>query len=168
MLPYTPLQKRASEIFLCSVNDTVDGNRSCSNTAPIFPLLAAGGQYAGAAVISPEDGKTRGIWRPPRCGHRWSGCFPRRNRLATEAYPRLILPYRKKYWEWKAIPKVRLSSREIAASPRAGATAPPRIWQDTPNCTDMPSGCRSPFDCYILRFSRHSSSQISVTSPLDR
>ena len=97
LLPYTPHWEAASGLVLYSGDDAVDGKRSCSD-APLSPLLSAcgppvkiipGSLYDGAALIAPEDGNTRGIWRPPRCGHRWSGCYPFRNRLATEAYPRI-------------------------------------------------------------------------------
>ena len=121
-----PPQNPASGLVLCGGYDVVDGNRSCSNTASIYPLLAAGGPpvkinpgslYDGAALIAPEDGNTRGIWRPPRCGHRWSVYRPRRNRLATDAYPWLVLPDGRKYREWKAIPKVQPSSRGDSGLP---------------------------------------------------
>ena len=174
---HTPPWKPDSGLVLCSINDAIDGNRFCSDTTPILTLLADGGPpvklcpgslYDGAALIVPEDGSTHGIWRPPRCGHLWSGCCLCHNRLAEEAYPQSIPPDGKKYWEWKESPKVRLSSRGDSAPPRAGATAPPRSWQDPPNCTDRSSGCGSPVDCFILRFLRHSSSQMSETAPSDR
>ena len=79
-----------------------------------------GSLYDGAALIAPEYGNTCGIWRPPCCGHGWSGCRPRRNLLATEAYPQSILTDGQKYREWKAIPKVRPPSRGDSAPPPPG------------------------------------------------
>ena len=124
--PYTPPQKPAYGLVLCSGDNTVNGDRSCSDSAPLSPLLTDSGPlvkirsvslYDGATLIAPEDGNTRRIWRPPRCGHQWSGYRPRCNRLATEAYPRLILPDGRKYREWRAIPKVRLYSQVDSGLP---------------------------------------------------
>ena len=98
---YIPPQKSASGPVLCSGDDAIDGDRSCSNTTPLLPLLVAGGPpvkihpgslYGGAVQIAPEDGNTRGIERPPRCGHQFSGCRLHCNRLEIEAYTRSILP----------------------------------------------------------------------------
>ena len=119
MLPYTFPRKPASRLVICSGDNAVDGDQYFSNTAPLSHLLSAVGPpfknspvslYDGDALIVPEGGNTRGICRPPHFGHRRSGCRPRRNRLATEAYPQSILPDGQKYREWKAIPKVQPSS----------------------------------------------------------
>ena len=123
---YPPPRNPASGLVLCSGNDAIDGGRSCSHTAPLLPLLAVGGPpvkfrpgslYDGAALIVPEDGNTRGIWRPPCCVHRWSGCSPCRNRLTTEAYSWSIIMDGQKYREWKEITKVRSSSRGNSGLP---------------------------------------------------
>ena len=74
--------------------------------------------YDGTLLIAPEGGNTHRICHPPRCGHWWSGCRPRRNRLATDVYPWLILMYKQKYREWKAIPKVQPSSRGDSGLPQ--------------------------------------------------
>ena len=104
---YTPPWKPGSGLILCSGDDAVDGNQSCSDNAPLFPLLVAdglpvkirpGSLYDGVVLIVPEDGNNRGIWSPLWCGHRRSGCLSRHNLFATEAYPRLILQGRKNYW----------------------------------------------------------------------
>ena len=42
LLPYTPPRKPAYGLVLCSGDDTVDGDWSCSETAPLSPILAAG------------------------------------------------------------------------------------------------------------------------------
>ena len=121
-----PPRKPASGLVLCSGDDAVDGDRSCSDTTPLSHILAAGGPpvkktpgslYDGAALIAPEGGNTCRIWRPPRCGHRRLGCRSCRNQLATEAYPHSILPDGQRYREWKAIPKVQLSSRGNSGLP---------------------------------------------------
>ena len=96
LLPYNPPWKPDYGIVLCSCNNAVDGDQSCSDIAPLSPLIAngvppvknsTGSLYDGAALIAPEGGNTYGIWRPPRFVHQWSGCFPHHNRLETEAYP---------------------------------------------------------------------------------
>ena len=69
-LPYNPPQKPASGLVLCGGYDAINGDRSCSNTTHLSPLLAAGGPpikscprslYDGAMLIVTEDGNTRGI-----------------------------------------------------------------------------------------------------------
>ena len=121
-----PPRKPSSGLVLCSDDDAVDVDRYCSHTASLSPILAAGGPpvkirpgslYDGAALIAPEGGNTRMTWRPLRCGHRWSGCCPRRNRLAIEAYPRSIISDRRKYREWKEIPKMWPSSQGNSGLP---------------------------------------------------
>ena len=81
--PYTPPRKPTSGLVLCSGDDVINGDWYCSDTAPLSPLIAASGPpvkicpgslYDGAALIAPEDGNNLGIWRPPCCGHGWSGC----------------------------------------------------------------------------------------------
>ena len=124
-------------LVLCSGDDAVDGNRYCSNTVPLSSFIAAGGPpvknclgslYDGAALIVPERGNTRGNWRSPHCGHRRQGCRPRCNRLATEAYPRSILPDGCKYLEWREIPKVQPSSRgDIGPPPGRGYHSVPEV-----------------------------------------
>ena len=42
LLPYNPPRKPAYGLDLCSGDDAVDGGRSCSDTAPLSPLLALG------------------------------------------------------------------------------------------------------------------------------
>ena len=42
LLPYTPPQEPSSGLVLCSGDDTVNGDLSCSDTAPISNLIAAG------------------------------------------------------------------------------------------------------------------------------
>ena len=79
--PYTPPWKPASGLVLCSFDDAVYGDWSFSETSPLSPLLAAGvppvkirpgSLYDGAALIAPEDGNTRGIWRPHLKSHKIS------------------------------------------------------------------------------------------------
>ena len=124
--PYNHPRNPASELVFCSGHDTVYGNWYCSNTAPLSPLLATGGPpvkiipgslYDSAVLIAPEYGNTRSIWHPPCCAHRWSGCCPRCNCLATEENPQSILPYGCRYQKWKAITKVRPSSRGDSGFP---------------------------------------------------
>ena len=116
----------ASGLVLCSGEDAVDGDRSCSDTAPLSPPFAAcgppvkirpGSLYYGAALIAPEDGNNRRIWRSPCCGHRCSGCCPRHNCLTTKAYHWLIIPDGQNYRERKAFPKVRQYSRDNSGLP---------------------------------------------------
>ena len=87
-----PPRKPSSRLVLCSDDKAVNGDRSCSNTTLLYPLLDTGGPpvkirpgllYDGAALIAPEGGNTQGIWSPPRCGHRQPVCCPRHNRLTT-------------------------------------------------------------------------------------
>ena len=110
-----PSWKPASVLVLYSGNNTVDGDWSCSNTAPLSPLLATGGPpvknrpgslYDSAYLIMPEGRIICKTWHPPCCGHRRSGCCPCHNCLVTEAYTQSVIPYGQKYWEWKAISKV--------------------------------------------------------------
>ena len=65
--PYTPPRKPTSGLVLCSGDNAVNGDWSYSDTAPLSPILAAGGPlvkicpgslYDGAALIAPEDGNT--------------------------------------------------------------------------------------------------------------
>ena len=176
LLSFAVSQKPDSRLVLCSGNDTVDGDRFCSDIGPLSPLLAAGSPpvennpeslYDGAVMIAPEGGNPRGIWRPPRCGHWRSGCCPRHNRLGTEAYPRLFLQYGKKYQEWKEIMKVQPSSRGDSPPPPPipGLPLRPRGYKIRQCCTNRSSGCGFPVDYYILRFLHHSSSQMSATAP---
>ena len=135
--PYTPSRKPASGLVLCSGDDAIDGDQSCSNTSSLSPILAAGSPpiknrpgslYDRAALIVPEGENTHRIWRPPRCDHCWSGCCPCRNRLVTEAYHRSILLDRRNYWEWKAITKVQPSSRgDIGLPPGRGYRSAPEV-----------------------------------------
>ena len=137
MLPYTAPRRPASGIVLCSGDNAVNGNRYCSNNAPLSPILASGGPpvkirpgslYDCAALIAPEDGNTRSIWLPPWCGHQWSGFHPHRNRLATETYPQSILPDRKNYRDWKEIPEVRPSSPvDSGVPPGQGYRSAPEV-----------------------------------------
>ena len=70
LLPYTPPRNPASGLVICSDDDAIDGDQSCSNTTTLSPLLSAvgppvkkfpGSLYDGAALIAPEDGNTCGI-----------------------------------------------------------------------------------------------------------
>ena len=67
LLPYTPPWKPASVLVLCSGDNAAYVDWSCSDTAPLSPLLAAGvppvkirpgSLHDGAALIAPEDGNT--------------------------------------------------------------------------------------------------------------
>ena len=174
LLPYTPPRKPFSGLVLCSGNDAVDGDRSCSDTAPLFPLLAAGGPpvknrpgslYDGAALIVPEYGNTWGIWLPPCCVHHVQVAVHATTSWKQSHTPNLFFQTDKSIRRGRQFRKCVRLHRMIAASPQAGATAPPRRWQDPPKFTYRSSGCESPVDCYILRFLRHSSSQMSVTAP---
>ena len=78
-----PPRKPDSGLVLCSEDDAVDGDWYRSDTAPISPILPAGGPpvknrpgslYDGAALIAPEDGNTLQAsvrsqrWCPVRLG----------------------------------------------------------------------------------------------------
>ena len=62
--------------------------------------------YDGASLIASKGGNTRGIWRPPCCGHQRSCCRSHQNRLTTDAYPWSVIPDGRKFWEWMEIAKV--------------------------------------------------------------
>ena len=124
--PYTPSRNPDSVLTLCSGDDAIRVNRSCSYTAPLSNLLTTGGPplqnrpglvYNGASLILSEGKKTRGIWRPPRCGHQRSCYRIRQNSLTTEEYLWSILLDGRKYQEWKKIPKVQPSLQNVSGLP---------------------------------------------------
>ena len=124
-----PPRNLASGLVLYSGYNTINNNWSCSDTAPISPLLAVGGppvkKQPGPIIWQRRAyifrrWETRRTWFPPCCGHRRPGFCPCRNRLATEAYPRSILPDGRKYREWKEIYKVQPSSRGDSPPPPPG------------------------------------------------
>ena len=84
--------------------------------------------YDGTSLIASEGGNTRGIWRPPHCGHQQSCCRPRQNRLTTEEYLWSILLVWRNYRKWKKIPKVKPSLRNsIGLPPGWGYRSAPEV-----------------------------------------
>ena len=87
-----PPQKPDYGLLLCSGDVIFDGNRSCSDTVPLSPLLSAGGPhvkncpgslYDSVALIVPEDWNTlRALLRPQR----WCPVVFLMLPLSTKAY----------------------------------------------------------------------------------
>ena len=98
LLPYTPPRKPVFVLVLCSGNDAVNGNWYFSDTAPLSPILSAGGPsakirpgslYNGAALIASEDENT--LQASVR-SQRWCPVLFLMGPLSIEAYI-CCLPY---------------------------------------------------------------------------
>ena len=96
--PYTPPREPDSGLVLYSGDDALDGDWYCSDTAPLPPLLAAGGPpvkilpgslYGSAVLIAPEDGNT--LWASVR-SQRWCPVVFFLGSLSIKAYM-CCLPY---------------------------------------------------------------------------
>ena len=169
--PWNP----ASGLVIYSGDDAVDVNRYCSDTAPLYPLLAAGGplvkNWLGSIIRRRRANIARG-WEHP-----WDLAstllWPSTFRLLSMPQPlgdRVISPI-----DYSGPTQVSgMEGNSESSSVFMGWSRPPPgpglplrpgggkiCWR----CTDGSSGYGSPVDCYFLIFLHHSSPQMSATAP---